>query len=270
MPHLNRAAIEAAYTRAPGHEIEGGKFLSQESSAALAANVFGLFLDRPQLAPPLPGLEHLGWPAERVALEAIVRFPWSGGRHPCLDVLIETGTALIGVESKRYEPFRPRGRPDLSAAYWRPVWGARMTGYQQVRDHLGDGSLQFTHLDATQLVKHALGLCSAGRRARKLPVLVYVYAEPDVWPNERPIPRDDILRHRQEIDFFRLRTRTDEVKFVAISYRELLAEWGNSADTEIQAHLKAIREHFALRQGHGLALPFETLWRSDEPLISPA
>ena len=30
-----------------------------------------------------------------------MRFPWRGGRHPCLDVLITTETALIGVEFRK-------------------------------------------------------------------------------------------------------------------------------------------------------------------------
>ena len=120
--------IRACYEAAPGNEIESGKFASPESSAALVANAFGAFLGRPQEMPPLLGTEALGWPATSVSLEAIVRFPWSGGRHPCLDVLVETETALIGIESKRYEPFRAKSAPDHSDAYWRPVWGDAMAG----------------------------------------------------------------------------------------------------------------------------------------------
>jgi hypothetical protein len=108
--------IRAIYGRAPGNEIASGKFASRESSAALAANTFGLFLARPFDLPPLPGCEAWGWPASAVDLEAIVRFPWSGGRHPCLDALIETSGAVIGVESKRYEPFRTKPADPTTAA----------------------------------------------------------------------------------------------------------------------------------------------------------
>jgi hypothetical protein len=57
----------------------------------------------------------------------MVRFPWNGGRHPCLDVLVTTVSVLLGIESKRYEPFRAKAVTTLSDAYWRPVWGDRPT-----------------------------------------------------------------------------------------------------------------------------------------------
>jgi hypothetical protein len=106
LPCLPVDLIRACYAAAAGNEIASGKFASPESSAALAANTFGPFLLRPADMPPLPDSEAWGWPALSVCLEAVVRFPWSGGRHPCLDALIETNTGLIGVESKRYQPFR--------------------------------------------------------------------------------------------------------------------------------------------------------------------
>jgi len=82
LPGLPIDLIRAAYEAAPGDEIASGKFLSPESSSALAANAFGLFLDRPDALPTLPGCDDLGWPATSVRLEAMVRFPWAGGRHP--------------------------------------------------------------------------------------------------------------------------------------------------------------------------------------------
>ena len=73
-----------------------------ESSAALAANAFGFFLNRASDLPALPGCESESWPARSLALEAEIRFPWRGWRHPVLDCLVETPSALIGIESKRF------------------------------------------------------------------------------------------------------------------------------------------------------------------------
>lgn len=259
--HLDRAAIERAYGAAPGNEIASGKFLSRESSAALVANAFGLFVSTPERLPPLPGTPPSDGPARSVTLEAVVRFPWAGGRHPCLDVLIATDTALIGVESKRYEPFRKSAAPDFSNAYWRPVWGGRMAGYQQLRDQLRDGSLRFAHLDAPQLIKHALGLRTAARREGKQPRLIYLYAEPEAWPDGRVVSEEDILRHRQEIAFFAMRVRDDEVPFISLSYCQLLANW-RSGDANLAAHADALHGHFAA-QGADHAEP---LWRRDESI----
>lgn len=244
LPGLPAEAIRACYAAAPGNEIESGKFASPESSAALVANSFGWFLEQPEALPPLPGKEDLGWPATRVGLEAIVRFPWSGGRHPCLDVLIETGAALIGIESKRYEPFRPKAPPALSDAYWRPVWGSAMGGYEAVRDSLRDGRDDFRHLDAAQLVKHALGLRTAAENAGRRPVLVYLHAEPKAWPDGRPIADDEHRAHGDEIARFAAAVAGDEVAFLALSYRQLLANWDAKGGEALRAWVARLRQHF--------------------------
>jgi hypothetical protein len=176
LPGLPVERIRASYAAAPGQELASGKFANAESSAALVANAFGLFLERPALLPQIPGGVGWSWPARSLALEATVRFPWSGGRHPCLDVLVVTDSALIGIESKRYEPFRTKPAAGLSDAYWRPVWGANMTGFERMRDGLRNHRIRFEHLDAAQLVKHAFGLRSAidrdGEGRRKRPELL--------------------------------------------------------------------------------------------------
>lgn len=119
-PAFRGREIERIYRAAPGNEIQSGKFDHPESSAALAANAFGYFLGQAEALPRLPGCPEAGWPAQSLALEATVRFPWSGGRHPVLDCLITTSASLIGVESKRFEPFRTKRPAAFSDAYWRP------------------------------------------------------------------------------------------------------------------------------------------------------
>jgi hypothetical protein len=250
LPGLPVAIIRAAYASAPGNELESGKFNSPESSAALVANAFGLFLDRPGDLPPFPGGHDWGWPATSIRLETIVRFPWAGGRHPCLDVLVRTGTVLLGVESRRYEPYRPRGNVDLSDAYWRPVWGDRMGGYLKVRDGLRDGTIRFVHLDAVQLVKHAFGLRTAANKIPGLPavrpVLIYLYAEPSHWPGGRAVPECHIAGHRAELAAFADLVSGDEVAFVSETYANLLRAWNASPDETVQAHVAALCLRFGI------------------------
>jgi hypothetical protein len=53
-PFFNYLPIDKilrAFSNSPGREIERGKLSTPESSAALAANTFGLFLDRPRDLP---------------------------------------------------------------------------------------------------------------------------------------------------------------------------------------------------------------------------
>jgi hypothetical protein len=251
LPGLPVDRIRACYSAAPGNEIETGKLARPESSAALAANAFGLFLTSPADLPPLPGTEGWNWPASSVDLEVILRFPWSGGRHPCLDVVVDTSTAVIGIESKRYEPFRPKSKSTdpLSSAYWRPVWGDTMAGYERIRDDLHNGSTPFARLDAAQLLKHAFALRTevhrCGSRRGKQPILLYLYAEPERWPDGSPVSRADIQAHRGEIGKFAAIVAGDEVAFRSCLYRRLLSSWSASANWEVRALAGAVTMRYA-------------------------
>ena len=158
LPGVPGGQVEKIFNEAPGNEMATGKFDSPESSAALAANAFGYFLNRAQDLPPLPRYENGGWPAVSLNLEQTVRFPWRGGRHPVLDVLVSTKSEFIGFESKRFEPFRTKPAASLSNAYWRQHWGERMKGYEDIRDQLNRNKARYSHLDAAQLFKHAFAL----------------------------------------------------------------------------------------------------------------
>lgn len=250
LPGVPAGEIEAIFDAAPGNEIATGKFDSPESSAALAANAFGFFLERASDLPVLPGCGGKNWRARSLALEATVRFPWRGGRHPVLDCLVETRSSLIGIESKRFEPYRPRRAGPLSDAYWRPCWGRRMKGYEAIRDGLRDKPDLYRYLDAAQLFKHAFALRTAVHRPDARPglepVLFYVYAEPGVWPMDgRAVDERGKARHRQEIARFRESVDGDEVAFVPCSYRLLLKSWAEQGNAAVGAHAKAVTARFA-------------------------
>jgi len=251
LPGVPRKLVEAIYNSAPGNEIATGKFDSPESSAALAANTFGFFLNRPGDLPPFLGTEDVRWPASSMALEKEVRFPWRARwGHPILDALIVTPSALIGIESKRFEPFRDDPNPRFTRTYWRKVWGDRMNGYQGVRDTLHQHEALYTFLKADQLVKHALGLRTRTRTGKEyaglVPILLYLYAEPDFLPNSNKAIGDEAKAvHRNEISHFTHSVEGDEVRFVACTYRELLATWDRSEDPEIRDHAKAVAYRFS-------------------------
>lgn len=135
---LPGVSVDHVLTRlaaAGGDEIASGKLAHPESSAALVVNAFGWFIERTALLPPLPGTEPAGT-VVRVEVEYCARFPWIGGRHPWLDATVFTKTHLVGVESKRREPFRDAKSVSLSYAYDRPVWGDNMERFAAMRDAL--------------------------------------------------------------------------------------------------------------------------------------
>ena len=225
---------------AGGKEIESGKLASAESSAALACNCFGWFIERPGELPSFPGLSQIDWPATMVDVEYCARFPWPGGRHPWLDAVVQTDQWLIGVESKRFEPFRDKKKVSLSDAYDRPVWGEHMAPFEHLRDDLRSGEEEFVFLDAVQLVKHAFGLVTDARRLRRRPALVYLFAEPPKR-GETIIPQQDIRAHRAEIERFRSCIESAEVAFAACSYREWIGTWESPAVT---THGEALLQRF--------------------------
>ena len=56
LPGVPEDRILSLLASAGGNELESGKLDSPESSAALAVNAFGWFLDRPANLPPFPPL----------------------------------------------------------------------------------------------------------------------------------------------------------------------------------------------------------------------
>lgn len=177
LPGVPLARVRALLENAAGNELASGKFASPESSAALAVNSFGWFISRPSRFPSLPEIDTSD-AVEMVDVEFTARFPWAGGRHPWLDAVVQTPKMLIGIESKRFEPFRDNKSVSLSSAYDRPVWGDNMRRYEDMRDKLRAGARQFRHLDAAQLVKHAFGLVTEAGRRNRSAALYYIFAEP--------------------------------------------------------------------------------------------
>jgi len=105
-------------------------------------------------------------------------------------------------------------------------------------------------LDATQLVKHAFGLRTAVHHKKhfvgKLPALLYLYAEPERWPDGRPISRAEIEAHRVEIRRFAEAVTGDQVAFRACSYRELLSAWAAGPCALTRTHAAATATRFDL------------------------
>ncbi len=246
LPHLPIEAILAAYEKAGGDEIKSGKFESLESSAALAANAFGYFLNstgnkvRAAEFPVQGQFAFLEAPIQSVWLEKQMRFPWSGGLHPWLDAVIANEQWLVGIESKRYEPFRSKKASVFSDAYSRPVWGAEMLPFERMRDALSEGNTKFQHLDAVQLVKHAFGIRTQATKNKKRAALVYVYGEPCAWPDGDKINETDIRRHREEISQFSDMVSGAEVRFSALSYRELMNLFAASPHALLREHASLV------------------------------
>lgn len=242
LPGVPQDHILKRLALSPGNEVGSGKLTSPASSAALAVNSIGWFIERPELFAPFRGLEE-HFPAVSVDVEFEARFPWRGGLHPWLDGVVVTPTLLIGIESKRYEPYRDAKAANFSEAYDRPVWDG-LEPFAQIKDDLKSGKLQYKHLDGAQLVKHALGLSASAARLGLRPALVYLYAEPiDVASSPKGL--EAISRHRSEINDFSLRVADAMASFLALSYREWMTTWDLTI-REIAAHADHVSSAYGL------------------------
>ena len=240
LPGVPEALVRAQLLAGAGQEIASGKFASPRSSAALAANAFGWFLERPALLPPFPGTGQLDWPAKQVALERVMRFPWSRGTHPHLDAGIETAAHLIGVESKRYEPYLDHKAARFSATYG-CNWGEGLAPFVSLMEALLEEPTAFRHLDAAQLIKHSFGLATEADRGAKRPVLVYLYAEPTHF-GTRPISTETIRAHCDEVARFGAAVAGASVLFVAVTWNEWLCRFVANV---VRDHAENLKVRFA-------------------------
>jgi len=243
LDYLPKDAIIACFQKGAGEELLSGKFVSPESSAALVANAFGFFLEQPALL-FLPEKLLLAGSAFAVLLEEEVRFGWRGGFHPWLDVVIETDEQFIGIESKRYEPFRDETKIEFSSAFDRDVWGRNMDPFNVMRKAISSRRKQYAHLDAAQLVKHAYGLYSQAKKRGKAARLIYLYSEPTEYPNGRHIPHRSFLEHAEEVSDFADAVLGADVQFASLRFTDLLKNWIAEGTNTLRDHAIEMQKRY--------------------------
>ena len=86
-----------------------------------------------------------------------------------------------------------------------------------------------------------------GEHTGLTPILVYVHAEPDRWPKDGTLVDQEITdKHREEVERFARVVAGDEVKFLASTYRELLADWKRFGALEAHRHVEALTRRLPL------------------------
>jgi hypothetical protein len=102
--------------------------------------------------------------------------------------------------------------------------------------------------------------------AGKRPLLLYLYGEPEHWPEARgSVSPEHKMQHRSEVAFFSDRVMEDEVAFRSCCYSELLAGWAAQPDQRISAHATADETLHVLALQVGSRFP-ETATIANAPL----
>jgi hypothetical protein len=172
-------------------------------------------------------------PFDEVRLEERLAIPHGGGT-PNLDAALAAGAGVVGVESKLTEHLAPARPRPWRPAYLRPAMAAELRGgWAELFAELVDGSWVPRHLDAGQLVRHALSL-----RGRHDLVLAY-------W---EPADGDDlpeVLAHRAEVRRVLARVGDAPPRLHAAPWTRIWDAWQAARP----AHVAALRERYDVAVG---------------------
>jgi hypothetical protein len=233
LPGLRVADIKKEFKAGAGGELKG-KMRAPWSSSALAVNSFLPW----RTSRKAVGLLGLGPLSPTFTFEAKCPNKVSG-TPPHLDVLFETDTAVVAVESKCTEFVQGSAHKAVSARYL--ALEARRDPRASSRWFaVLSQTAAFPLLDSYQLVKHFLGLRNT--YPDRALTLVYLYWEP---PNADREPV--FLAHRDEVARFAALVAGDETcRFVHASYAELWREWAGRRDDSqwLARHLELLARRY--------------------------
>lgn len=221
--------------------VDAARLRAPDSAAALALNSFLNWRRCPQL------LQLAGESGFR-ELRFEARCPTGvRGTPPLLDLIAASDRAIVAVSARCAEYLSTR-QPRLAAAYDGIRPGPAMAPWAELLRRLRREPGLFRHVDATALLKHALGLGQTfPDRAIKL---AYLFWEPLDAARYEPF-----RLHRAELARLARMVDGAPVRLVAQSFDELWSEWQALAEPawlrEIVARLKG---RYGVAIGSGAAL----------------
>jgi hypothetical protein len=233
----------ADFAGAGGHELTGRspealpKFCATHSSAALAVNTFARWkrdLRR------LRVFEYSDF--DTIRFEA--RCPSGlGGTPPTLDLLGSSPRGVLAVESKCLE-YLGRHEARVANAYLNVIGPWSDSPWFRELQALRADARKYHRLDASQLIKHSLGLWRTflhGQPQDPDVTLLYLFWEPANWLEIPPC-----IRHREEVVMFAQAVAGDRLSFRWGTYRDLWAQWQTllRSDDWLATHTAALRARY--------------------------
>lgn len=223
-----------AYSRGSGSELTS-KMLALHSSSALVVNFFEYWSDIDNA--PLAGAMELSGPILSIEFES-QRPTGLPGNPPNLDVCLTLpGGYVLAIESKFGEWLTRKSASSMpfKAKYFEKVGGAwaslGLPMCQALAEAMRDDQVQFEHLDAPQLLKHALGLAtSLGDNFG----LCYLYYEWDVA--QAKTHRTELARFSSLVD--------PSLSFRALTYQDLAAKLDQACGGHHDAYIRYLRTRY--------------------------
>jgi hypothetical protein len=232
LPGTDPTWFETELNEGDGRELVQ-KFKAAHSSSALVINTFARFKSECSL------LAIANWAGcETFRFEAKCSAGIRDRHPPNLDLLAQSPTVVLGIESKCTEHLRRR-TPKFSPAYDDQIKDSRRTSaWFHLMTKLKVDPTRYCYLDAAQLIKHAFGLAYCF--PNNDPMLLYLYWEPR---NANTFP--EFQFHREEVARFANDIEGSSPSFKAISYQDLWDEWRLLASPAwLSEHLTALRARY--------------------------
>ena len=222
-----------------GNELES-KFRAAHSSSALAVNCFAPYKNSPS---DLKLAGRVGF--EKLRFESKCPTGIRGGRAPNLDVLAESDSLVVGVESKCTEYLTRKSwsakKPPFRSAYFEQIQDERRLGaWYRAMEEIDRRRDRFGYLDVAQLVKHAFGLSRVFKGQNV--VLLYLYWEPSTSEGF-----DEFEAHRSEIADFSTMLGGGFPRFESLTYDGLWKSWSDSQTPPwLSKHIENMRQRYCL------------------------
>jgi hypothetical protein len=227
LPGVTLDMFQHDLAQGSGNELEG-KFKAVHSSSALAVNTFAPFTKDPARLSLANKKGFIKVQFERQCPTGL------GGTPPNLDVIAESSTAVVAIESKFLEYLTPK-KPHFAKSYTRDNLPEAEECWFELIEMLQQRDKQY--FDSAQLVKHYLGLRNQPEFKGKKITLLYLFWEPENWSDF-----DVFKKHREEIHEFSKQVESSDVSFQSQSYSALWKEWQGSR--VLAEHVKNLLQRY--------------------------
>ena len=238
--------IKKSFESGDGGEINGSpnrpaKMQAVHSSSALGVNIFQYWQtieQIPKIAAACGFCRRGNRISEKIVFEDKYPIDKSFRYPPNIDVVIHNSSSArykrFAIEYKFSEAYSNQGDHGLKRKYidLEGIW-SDIPNLRGLAKELCPKDSTFIYFHPAQLIKHILGMKKAfGKKGFRLLYLWY-----NVLGEEGAI-------HQEEIDRFIQIARSDDIKFHALSYQELIARISAEHRSEHQNYVKYITERY--------------------------
>lgn len=241
-----RLEVVEFFNKGKGGELDGEpcKMQAVHSSSALAVNIFQYWMDNPsEIAVACELCEVNSKICQKIVFEGIFPIGKNFGTPPHIDVVIYNSDnfhiKLFAIEIKFTEPYHSKwninSKSHFSPQYFKnkDIWDEMSNLFELAKD-INSQKKIFKYLNATQLIKHILGLKNKIGEKQNFRLLYLWY---DAFGEEEK-------KHREELEEFAKIAKKDGIKFHSMTVQELIIKLAKRYRKEHLEYIKYLTERY--------------------------